>query len=131
MSTWYVDTSAAAKLMLSEAESEHLAALLDSERPRLVSSYLLETELRRVVERAPGLTQADASEILDRVDLYEVPPSLFRGAGILPGAGLRSLDAVHCATAVQLGVDAVLCYDQRLADAARSCGLHIVAPSPG
>lgn len=62
------------------------------------------------------------------MDLYEVPPSLFREAGLLPGVGLRSLDAIHLAAAVRLGVAAVLTYDSRMREAARGLGLEVVAP---
>lgn len=128
MSRWYVDTSAATKLMVTEAESDALAHELDVTRPDLVACYLLETEVRRVVNRVPTLDHEAATSVLDGVDLYEVPPSLFREAGYLPGANLRSLDAIHLAAALRLGVDAVLTYDGRMTDAAREVGLAVVAP---
>lgn len=68
------------------------------------------------------------SELVDRVDLYEVPASLFREAAHLAGEQLRSLDALHLAAAIRIGVDAVVTYDQRMTDAARMLGLTIVAP---
>lgn len=69
------------------------------------------------------------SSILDGVSLYEPSASLYREAGILPGATLRSLDALHLAGALRLGVDAMATYDDRLAVAARSIGLAVVAPA--
>ena len=48
---------------------------------------------------------------------------------MLPGANLRSLDAIHVAAARFGGVDAMVTYDRRQADAARAVGLAVVAPS--
>ncbi|GAA4386003.1 type II toxin-antitoxin system VapC family toxin [Tsukamurella soli] len=128
MSRWYLDTSAAAKLLRTEVESAALARELDTMGPELVACYLLETEMRRIVGREAGVTHAAVTAVIDGVDLYEVPPSLFREAGLLPGATLRSLDAIHLAAAVRLGVDAVLTYDTRMGDAARDLGLAVIAP---
>lgn len=95
MTRWYVDTSAATKLLVNEEESEALARELDAKQPELVACYPLETEVRRVVHRIEALTHEAATTVLDDVDLYDIPPSLFREAGLLPGKGLRSLDAIH------------------------------------
>lgn len=129
MSQWYLDTSAALKLLVEEPGSEALARELDREQPDLVACWLLETELRRATHREPALGQQLVSELLDGVNLYEVPPSLFREAGLLPGANLRSLDALHLAAAVRIGVDRVVTYDTRMADSARSLGLSVLAPA--
>lgn len=127
MSRWYIDTSAAMKLLVDEAESDALAAVIEDEQPDLVACYLLETEVRRAA-RAHGLAQTDATELLDGVNLHDVPPFLFREAGLLPGNSLRSLDALHIAAAVHLGTDQLLAYDTRLASAAEDAGLIVRAP---
>ena len=129
MRTCYLDTSAALKLLVEEAESATLARELDTLEPVLVSCWLLDTELRRASQRTPDVTQAAVSELLDGVNLYEVPASLFREAGLLPGPALRSLDALHLAAAIRMGVDALVTYDTRLTDAARALGVPVVAPS--
>lgn len=131
MSTWYLDTSAALKLILAEAESEALIDAVNTARPTLVASYLLETEVRRVVHRFPDLTQRQATDLLDRVDLYEVNPAMFTQAGLLPGTQLRSLDALHLATAIAIGVDYVVTYDVRMCQAAEGVGLRIETPGLG
>ncbi len=128
MSVWYLDTSAALKLVVEESESDALARAIDHEQPDLVACWLLETELRRAVQREQGLTQQVMSELLDGVSLYEVPASLFREAGVLPGANLRSPDALHLAAAIRIGVDGVVTYDPRMTDSATSLGLDVVAP---
>jgi predicted nucleic acid-binding protein len=128
LTRWYLDTSAAAKLLIAEAESESLARELDDVTADLAACYLLETEVRRLVPRVPDLTQQAVTALLDGIDLYEVPPSLFREAGLLAGENLRSLDAVHLAAAVRIGVDAIVTYDARMTIAARDLGLVVIAP---
>jgi predicted nucleic acid-binding protein len=129
VSRWYLDTSAALKLLVEEVESDALARLVDAEQPDLVASMLLETELRRVAQRTTGLDQAMVTDFLDGVSLYDTPPSIFREAGVLPGAGLRSLDALHLASALRLGVDRVLTYDLRMTESCRQLGLVVLAPT--
>lgn len=123
-----MDTSAALKPVIEEAESKALAQHIDGEQPDLVACWLLETEMRRAAHREPQLTQQMASEFLEGVGLYEVPSSLFREAGVLPGAHQRSLDAVHLAAAIRIGTDSVVTYDTRMADSAHSLGLNVIAP---
>ena len=129
MSLWYLDTSAALKLLVEEAESEALARAIDGASPDLVGCWLLDTELRRAAQRDTALTQQGVSDFLDGVDLYEVPASLFREAGLLSGADLRSLDALHLAAAVRIGVDHLVTYDARMSDSARALGISVIAPA--
>ncbi|MCB9427771.1 MAG: type II toxin-antitoxin system VapC family toxin [Actinobacteria bacterium] len=129
MSVWYLDTSAALKLLIEEPESPALAQTVDREQPDLVAGWVLETELRRAAQRLPALGMDVVSEFLAGVSLYEMPGSLFREAGILPGETLRSVDALHLAVAVRIGVDLVLTYDVRMADSARLLGLPVLSPA--
>jgi len=127
LSRHYLDTSAAAKFLVEEAESAPLAAWADNADTHLVATHLLETELRRFAHRH-GLPQADVSAILTRVDIYDLPPSLYREAGLLPGEALRSLDALHLAASIRLDVDALVAYDVRFTEAAENAGLRVHAP---
>lgn len=129
MSLWYLDTSAALKLLVEEDESEALARAIDGASPDLVGCWLLDTELRRAAQRDTALTQEGVSDFLDGVDLYEVPASLFREAGLLPGANLRSLDALHLAAAVRIGVEHLVTYDARMSESARALGVSVIAPA--
>lgn len=128
MTRWYIDTSAAVKMLVDEDESAALDAAILASEPALVSCYLLETELRRAALNH-NISQVAVSELLDDIDLYEVPPQVFRSAGLFTTPGLRSLDAIHLASATRLGVDAVLTYDKRMADGARDLGYPVVAPA--
>jgi predicted nucleic acid-binding protein len=126
--TVYLDTSAAAKLLIRESESSALQDHLDRLSPGVpISSALLETELRRFGLRF-DLSQAAISDLLDRVDLVEPDRSLFTEAGLLPGPDLRSLDALHVATALRVDAAVVIAYDHRLQQAARAVGLATTAP---
>ena len=127
----YVETSAAAKLLIEEPESEPLAHFLEGAVERdtaLVSSLVLETEVRRLAVRW-SLPQAAVSEVLRRFDLLLPDRTIYRDAGLLAGTHLRSLDALHVAAALRLNAAAMLSYDARQGDAARSVGLEVIAPS--
>jgi hypothetical protein len=126
----YVETSAAAKLIIEESESSRLAAHLDravDQDDGLLSSMLLETELRRLAVRT-GVAQAVVTRLLERFDLLEIDRSLYREAGLLPGPHLRSLDAIHVAAALRANADVMVTYDLRQADAADSVGLSVQTP---
>ncbi|CAN5683029.1 type II toxin-antitoxin system VapC family toxin [soil metagenome] len=129
--------------MIEEVETKALRHFLAAhERDRMVTSALVRTELRRAVLRFSDRQDVDADQqlaaareaeaLLRRVDLVRVGAEVLDRAGHLPPPPLRSLDAIHLATALALGprLDAVVVYDTLLAAAARDAGLHIEAPSP-
>ena len=122
----YLDTSAALKLVTDERESDDLRAYLDS-GPILVSSDLLETELRRLGVRH-GIDQVLITTIVDGVTLTPLTREQFRDAGFFPQAALRSLDAIHLAGAMGVDASAIITYDVRLGEAARAHGLEVIAP---
>jgi predicted nucleic acid-binding protein len=127
---FYIETSAAAKLLVEEPASSRLAAQLDKavdQGDALFSSMLLETELRRLAVRVE-LPQAAVTHLLERFDLVETDRSLYREAGLLPGRHLRSIDALNLAAALRVGADVMVTYDHRQADAADAAGLPVLAP---
>ncbi|SHY53359.1 toxin [Mycobacteroides abscessus subsp. abscessus] len=124
----YVDTSALAKLLLGGPDSSALSSWLDASQTELVSSDLLETELRLIAVRE-GVEQKVATAILAGVSLATLDRTAFRSAGLLPGTHLRTLDALHLESALRLGAAAMLTYDHRLAEACESVGLETIAPS--
>ncbi len=124
--TLYLDTSAALKLLRVERESVSLRALLEERATDdVMSCALLETELRRAAHRL-DIPQLSVTALLDRVSLVIPDLALWREAGLLPGT-LRSLDALHVATALRLD-STVIAYDHRLLDAAREVGLETLSP---
>lgn len=123
----YADTSALGALLVLQPETRALLDWLDQTRARLVSSDLLETELRRMAVRE-GRDQAKVSAILDGVSLAALDRATYRSAGFLPMPYLRTLDALHLEAAIRLDVDAILTYDERLGDSAGEVGLDVIAP---
>lgn len=123
----YVDTSAMGALLIDQPESPALLTWLDATPATLVSTDLMETELRRLAVRE-GLDQADVTRILDGVALAALDRAAFRSAGLLPMRFLRTLDALHLEAAMRLDAAAVLTYDLRLTEAAQTVGLEVVAP---
>jgi uncharacterized protein len=127
----YLDTSAFVKLIRGERETPALQGFL-TEHPGtpLVSSALLVVETRRAVLReAPGeLARADL--LLTRIDQVDITNAVLEAASRLPDPTLRSLDAIHLATALQLGWDleALVTYDGRLAAAAGRQRLPVLTP---
>lgn len=123
----YADTSALGALLVAQPETRALVAWLDQTPASLVSSDLLEAELRRMAVRE-GCDQAKVSAILDGISLAALDRAVYRSAGILPMPHLRTLDALHLESAMRLDVDAILTYDHRLGEAAESAGLDVIAP---
>lgn len=126
----YVDSSAAVKLVVREEESEALARWLAGNQV-LASSALLRTELLRTVRRAdPGRAER-ARATLARFDLHAIDAGILDAAGLLEPATMRSLDAIHLATALRLAdvLDAVVTYDRRMIEGAQSLGLRVASPA--
>lgn len=128
MTTAYLDTSAAMKLVVDEPESGALVAeLASSDDLRLVSSWLLHAEMHCAAGRHPEDLELDAVRaVLETVNLID----LTRGDMLAAGthAPLRSNDAIHLAVALRVGADQIVTYDAELADRTRAAGLSVLAP---
>ncbi len=124
----YVDTSALVKLVRFEAETDGLRAYLRS-RPDQVASVVAAIELARAVRRG-GEGDDVLPSVLDRVTLLSLEGAIVERARTIGPATLRTLDAIHLATALELAgeLEAFVTYDARLAEAARSLALSVVAP---
>lgn len=125
----YVDSSAYVKLVLGERESSELREALSHWRVRVSSRLLMVESLRACARYGPSASaRADAG--LSDLSLLPIDDALLRAAARLDPPGLRTLDAIHLATALsirdQLGI--VFCYDSRLADAAQLAGLPVARP---
>lgn len=126
----YVDASAAVKLVVSEPESASVRRFLGGEVTR-VSSRVLAVELIRAVARGSPGALDQARSLLGAMEFVELTEEIAERAAGLEPAGLRSLDAIHLASALALAdeLDAFITYDARQADAARALGLTVVAPA--
>jgi hypothetical protein len=127
----YLDTSALVKLVVAESESAALRSWLRKADRAPVASNLARTELLRAVRRAAPDRMLQARSVLDSITLLEVTAALFEAAGRLEPTSLRSLDAIHLASALDLGDDleALVTYDERLAEAAAANGIRVSSPS--
>jgi uncharacterized protein len=129
MAATYLDSSAIVKLAVRETESLALRRYLRRRRP-LVTSSLSRTEVMRAL--LPGGEDAVAAgrKVLTRLDLVRINNRVLDEAATLLPIQIRSLDAIHLATAGQLGQDlgALVTYDDRMAEAAKHIGHRVVAP---
>ena len=126
----YLDSSAFAKLFTEETESGALLTYLSSWN-RWVSSALLRVEGLRTARKIGPQALVRARERLVGVSLLPVDDVVLNAASNIGPQVLRSLDAIHLATAQQLGTDlgVVVTYDRRLAEAAAELGLPVAAPA--
>jgi predicted nucleic acid-binding protein len=125
----YLDSSAIVKLVVHEPESAALARYLRGRRP-IVSSDLARVEVMRVCLSFDDAVAARARDVLDRIELIRMNARVLEIAGTLLPVELRSLDAIHLATASLLGdtLARVITYDDRMAEAARALGWTVIAP---
>lgn len=124
----YLDASACVKLVLAEPESSAVEKALEDVE-RLVASEILEVEVMRATQRGGG-DIAVARARLEGVRLLPLSDEVRRRASELTPLSIRSLDAIHIATALDLGarLDGLYTYDERMAAAARDAGLRVQAP---
>ena len=125
----YVDTSAALKLVVEEAESTAVAEYLSAAVHRghqLVASMLLYTELHCAGKRR-GLPAELITTVLGGINLVDLARSDLMYAAAMPGK-LRSADAIHLATAIRLQSDVLVAYDLELVTATTEAGLHALSP---
>ncbi len=128
---FYLDTSAAAKLVVAEAGSAAMASWAAAHEGQVVSGDLLRTELLRATRRGAPKQMQRARAVLDALTLMSVPATTFERAGDLGPEELRSLDALHLALALELGdeLDGIVTYDERLAEGAALHGVEVIAPT--
>lgn len=127
---FYLDTSAAVKLVVSEPGTTALRRWLSDRTHPVLSSDLLRTELLRATRRAAPDQMPAARAVLESLPLLTLPSEVFERAALLAPDALRSLDALHLAAALELGDDlnGIVTYDEVLADAAHHLGIYVVSP---
>ena len=128
---FYLDTSAAVKLVVAEREARVLAAWIADNDDRIVGSDLLRTELLRAVRRGAPEHMERARGVLDAIDLLALRTELCERAADIDPVTLRTFDALHLACALDLGdeLDGVVTYDDRLAAAPAEHGVTVIAPT--
>jgi predicted nucleic acid-binding protein len=132
VSLYYADTTAVIKLLAEEANSRAFAEFYDNDPDgEWVSSALLRIELTRAVMRAMPALLPNARDLLLAFSYIAIDDDVVEGAMTEPDRRLRSLDAIHLATARILGpdLDALITYDDRLGQAARDAGMVVASPT--
>ncbi len=126
----YLDSSAIVKLVVEEDESSALLHHLVA-RPVRASSALARVEVVRAVQLhgTPAINRA--RQILNAIHLLAIDQALLDAAADLPQSLLRSLDAIHVASALALAADLseLVTYDQRMCAAATAAGLTVTGPA--
>ena len=131
MSLYYADTSAVIKLLVEETDSTAFAAFYDAHADaEWVSSALLRIEVGRAVARAMPALLPDARDLLLAFSCIAIDDDIVEGAMNEPDRILRSLDAIHLATARILAPElaALVTYDDRLLRTAGDAGLVTISP---
>lgn len=135
MSLVYADASALVKLVREERESPALRTFLDD--ADMISSELVLAEIPRAARRAAAgdsnfaldLMLERTAELIEALALRPLDTGLLLSAGALAEPALRTLDAIHLASAVRLTpIDAFVTYDERQAAVARLAGLRTISP---
>ena len=127
---YYIDSSALVKMIVAEQHSPDLVAWVQTMNPAFVASDLLKIEALRSARRIDPSVVKATRDALRSVHFIALSSDVCELAADLEPAVLRSLDAAHVATALGIGddLDAVITYDQRLAEACANVGLDVVAP---
>jgi predicted nucleic acid-binding protein len=125
----YADASALAKLVIREPESDAVQAYAAAHT--LVTSELSLVEVVRAVKiaRPDPERVAEAERLINSLDRAGVSRAVIGRAAELASVDLRSLDAIHLATAERVGAAEMLTYDRRLAAAAHELGMRVACPA--
>ena len=129
MSLVYVDTSAIAKLFIAETETRVLKKFLGE---NLVTSGISRLEVKRVIDRNPVLLEKAGIQVLDNFQFTEPDQTVFAIAESFRSMPyLRSLDAIHLATAIYIKpmISQYVTYDKQLARAAELMGFEVAVPA--
>lgn len=127
----YLDSSALVKLVATEDETAPLEQWLASTDQPLTTSALARVEVIRAARTVDAALTDRADRLCSSIDLVPLDLDVLREAALLAPATLRSLDAIHLASALRLtvaGAVEVVAYDRRLLQAARAVGLGTVSP---
>ena len=127
----YLDTSALAKLVVHERESQALRDYLKQIRSdTLFTAAITRTELVRAARRADPALLTTVRTVLGSLAVIDLTTAVLDSAAVLDPPALRSLDAIHLVAAQRAGsqLRAVITYDARMAEAAESLAIPVVAP---
>jgi predicted nucleic acid-binding protein len=99
--------------------------------PDQVASAIIEVEVVRAVRHAVPELSERAERVVEQIAVVEPGDSIRARAAVLEPVTLRSIDALHLATALEIAdeLDALVTYDRRMSDAGGRLGLTILTPT--
>lgn len=125
----YADSSALVKLVIEEPESHALDRHLAAGQTLAVSRVaLVEVSRATAIANPAPEVRAETQRLLSSCMLIDVTDGLLRSAAGLASAPVRTLDAIHLASAMRIDADELLAYDRRLVEAAAERGIPVVSP---
>jgi hypothetical protein len=124
----YVESSALAKLIVAESGSKALRGYLRGRTT--VTSALTRLEVTRAVRKSKAQPTVGLDAVFGVVTVVEIQHEILRLASVLEPPELRSLDAIHLATALSIAddLDGFVTYDRQLGRAATAAGLAVASP---
>ena len=128
MSSWYLDTSALLKLVVSEKESAALRKVVGDNE---VTSNFTRLEVARTLKPYSAKAKKDAGALLNSISLIPVDSEIMTQAElIIEVSESKAADAIHVASAMRLGtlIEGIITYDNQMAVAASRLGIQVIAP---
>ena len=125
----YADSSALTKLIVREPESKALRSFVDERTNEIFTSRLAVVEVTRAVKLGAPDALEDLEEMLAEILFLDVSEDVVARAREIASPQLRTLDAIHLASALEVDPDVLVAYDRRLVAGAQELGLAVVSPS--
>lgn len=128
---FYLDTSAAVKIIIEEEETKALRNFIATKKATFISAEIIDVELIRTLMRNSPGSVGKALIFLDRIAKIEINSELVRSAvNLPPDLPLRALDALHVAACHRLRrtIEGLVTYDLEMAEAAEAMGITVLSP---
>jgi len=117
------------KLVVEEDESAALAGHLEEERVLATSRIaLVEVSRATALANPAAEVRAETERLLATCMLVDLSTGLLRAARDLTSRAVRTLDALHLASALRIEPDEFIAYDRPLCQAAAEHGLAVSSP---
>lgn len=121
---YYLDSTALVAMLKFEKRTADLLSVIDGHE--ICSSELAFTELQRILLDA-GLSLNAVAPLREVVTTFSLEQSVMNLAAMLPVRDIRTIDALHVATALSAAVDGFISFDKSQSAAATAAGLSTIA----
>ena len=124
----YVDTNILLAGLTAEPDETELStqtSISHGQGNSFISSVLTAVEIDRVLRRGGDSYTQVTPTLLHGIDLMSITPRVVDLARSFPVRYLKTLDALHLATALLSNCDAVMTLDQQFARACEDVGLAV------